>query len=141
MYQLNEGSIELPAEWKDQSINIISSAGGAAPGLSFTVTRDDIPWGMQFSEYVADEIAKAKEALNDFTILSQDEIRVSDAPAVQIECTWNAKQGQMHQIITTVHAAPRAMVLTASMPGKMSASQKETVRKIVSTLSLHKREG
>jgi len=27
MYQMNEGTIDLPAAWKDQSINVISSGG------------------------------------------------------------------------------------------------------------------
>ncbi|WP_411891600.1 DcrB-related protein [Yoonia sp. SDW83-1] len=137
MYHMNEGSIDLPDNWKDQTINIIASGGtGAVPGLSFTVTRDDVPWGMEFDEYVTGEIEKASEALTDFTIINQSGLHISGRQAVELECTWNAKQGPMHQIITTVNAPAHAMVLTASMPGKMSDTQKSEVRRITATLQL-----
>jgi hypothetical protein len=140
MYRLNEGSIDLPKDWKDQSINIVSSTGGSGFGLSFTISRDDIPWGMNFAEYVKDEIGKAKEALNDFTIVGQQDLEIHGAPAVEIECTWKAKQAPMHQIITTVQNESRALVLTASMPGKMSDSQKTEVRRITATLKFNGKE-
>ena len=137
MYYMNEGSIDLPDEWKDQTINIVVSGGtGSVPGLNFTVTRDDVPWGMEFEEYVTGEIDKAKGALTDFEILAQSGLTVSGCKAVELECTWSAKQGPMHQIITTVDAPSHAMVLTASMPGKMSDTQRAEVRRIVATLNL-----
>lgn len=139
MYQLNEGSIDLPSTWKDQSVNIISSEGGANPSLSFTITREDIPWGMEFSEYVASEIEKASDALTDFEIQAQTSITVSGVEAVEIECTWKSNKGPMHQIITTVNG-PRALILTASQPGKMSDTQKNEVRRIAATLKLNAAE-
>ena len=137
MYKMNEGSIDLPDSWKDQTINIVVSGGtGSVPGLNFTVTRDDVPWGMEFDEYVTGEIEKAGNALTDFTVISQSGLHISGRAAVELECTWNAKQGPMHQIITTVDAPHHAMVLTASMPGKMSDTQRAEVRRIVATLDL-----
>ncbi|MFP7675600.1 DcrB-related protein [Marivita sp. S0852] len=140
MYRLNEGQIDFPKEWKDQSINIISSTGGGAAGLSFTVTRDDLPWGMEFPEYVKDQIAQAEESLNDFKNIGQIELEVSKSPAVEIECSWSSKQGVMHQIITTVSTPPRALVLTASMPGRMSDAQKTEVRRIVASFRLNDKD-
>ena len=135
MYYINEGRIDLPAEWKDQSVNIISSTGSAEPGLTFSITRDDVPWGMEFSEYVSGEVDKAKEALTEFTVLDQKALHISGRDAVEVECTWKAKQGPMHQIITTVHGPAHAMVLTASMPGKLSDSQKTEIRRIIGSLT------
>lgn len=136
MYYINEGSIDLPQGWKDQSINIVASSGnGSIPGLTFTITRDEVPWGMQFAEYVSGEIDKAKDALTDFKVLTRNDGAVSGRAAVEIECTWKAKQSPMHQIITTVDAPTHAMVLTASMPGRMSETQKGEVRRIIATLS------
>lgn len=135
MYRINEGTIDLPDSWKDQSINIIASSGSASvPGLSFTITRDDVPWGMKFADYVDSEIEKAAGALTDFAILSKSALTVDGRDAVEIECTWKAKQGKMHQIITTVHAPKSAMVMTASMPGRLSDSQKAEIRQITATL-------
>ena len=136
MYRINEGSIDLPAGWKDQTINIVASSGnGSIPGLTFTITREEVPWGMKFSEYVAGEIDKARQALSEFTVHTRSDLTIGGRAAVEIEVTWKAKQSPMHQIITTVDAPAHAMVLTASMPGRMSDTQKAEVRRILATLT------
>ncbi len=140
MYVFNEGQIDFPSTWTDQTVNIISSTTTSEPGLSFSITRDDVPWGMEFSEYVTGEIEKASDALTDFTVHAQSALSVSGRDAVEMECTWTAKQGPMHQIITTVQGPSHALVFTASMPGKMSDNQKAEVRRILQSLQLSEPE-
>lgn len=140
MYRINEGTIDLPAEWQDRTINVISSAMGALPGLSLTITRDDIPWGMGFDEYVEGQLEQAGQALKSFQPGERRAVNLGGTPAVEVECHWTAKQGPIHQIITTVQNGPqKALVLTASMGGRMSEGQKAEMRRIVSTLKLDKR--
>lgn len=136
MYRINEGSIDLPSDWQDRTINVVSS-NPAGPGVSLTITRDDMPWGMAFVEYVEDQAKQAAQALKDFRIDARRELAISGAPAIEIECRWTAKQGAIHQLITTVSAAGgKVLVLTASVGGEMSAAQQAEMRRIVSTLQL-----
>ncbi|SEW42165.1 hypothetical protein SAMN04488515_2930 [Cognatiyoonia koreensis] len=139
MYTINEGTIDLPDEWKDQSINVVSANGGGA-GMTFTITRDQIPWGMDFFEYVEGELKQAGEALTKFTVLTKKSLTICGVDAVEIECTWKAKQGDMNQIITTVNAPTGAMVLTASQQGPLSDKQKAEVRRITSSLNFKPQE-
>lgn len=141
MYRINEGSIDLPRDWQDRTINVVSS-NPAGPGVSLTITRDDMPWGMAFPEYVEDQAKQAAQALKDFRIDARRELSVNGAPAIEIECRWTAKQGAIHQLITTVGAAGgKVLVLTASVGGEMSAAQQAEMRRIVSTLRLERAEG
>lgn len=133
MYQMQEGSLELPVEWKDQSINILSASRAGEPGLSLTATRDDIPWGMSFEEYIADQLKQIEGTLKDFKIIAQTEIKVGDLPAHQIECRWISKQGPMHQLITTLQPGKRILVLTATIPGEFSALQRDHVQQIIAS--------
>lgn len=136
MYRINEGSIDLPRAWEDRTINVVSS-NPAGPGVSLTITRDDMPWGMGFAEYVEDQAKQAAQALKDFRIDARRELSVNGVPAIEIECHWVAKQGPIHQLITTVSASGgRVLVLTASTGGEMSAAQQAEMRRIVSTLQL-----
>lgn len=136
MYRINEGSIDLPRDWQDRTINVVSS-NPAGPGVSLTITRDDMPWGMAFVEYVEDQAKQAAQALKDFRIDARRELAISGAPAIEIECHWVAKQGAIHQLITTVSAAGgKVLVLTASVGGEMSAAQQAEMRRIVLTLRL-----
>lgn len=135
MYRINEGSIDLPNDWQDRSINVIGS-NISGPGITMTITRDDIPWGMAFIEYVDDQARQAAQALKDFKVVERRELTVNGHDAVEVECRWVAKQGPIHQIITTVQNGQRALVLTASVGGKMSESQMAEMRRITSTLTL-----
>ena len=141
MFHFDEGCMSLPDGWKDQTINIISSTGGAQAGLTFTITREEMPWGMQFDEYVDVELGKAGKALNDFTIVDRKPVQISGNPAHQVECTWKAKQGLMHQIITTINQRNKAIVVTASSPEKMSDSQKKQLVDTVNTFRFLDRTG
>lgn len=133
MFHFDEGSMAIPDGWKDQTINIISSTGTSEAGLTFTITREEMPWGMQFDEYVDAELGKAAKALNEFTIIEKVPVQISGNPAHQVECTWMAKQGLMHQIITTISQRNKAIVVTASSPAKMSETQKKQLIATVNT--------
>lgn len=140
MYVFNEGTIDLPADWKDQTINIVSSASAMQPGLTVSITRDSLPWGMGFTEYVDDQITQVEDGLEEFKLLGKRNLVLSRAAAYEIECAWQSKQGPMHQVITTVQLEDnKAIIVTASLPGKMTDSQLAEVRRIVSTLSLQSR--
>ncbi|AGT10004.1 DUF1795 domain-containing protein [Paracoccus aminophilus] len=140
MFVFNEGTLDLPDSWKDQTINVISSTAAMEPGLTVSITRDTLPWGMGFSEYVEDQIKQIEDALDEFKLMGRKPATLSRAAAYEIECSWKAKQGPIHQIITTIQLADnRAMVITASVPGAMTPSQQTEVRRIVSTLNLQPR--
>lgn len=140
MYRINEGTIDLPAEWTDRSINVVSS-NPSSTGASLTITRDDIPWGMSFAEYVDDQAGQAGKALKNFEVIERREFELAGAPAHEIESRWTAKQGPIHQLITTVQSGRKVLILTASLGGGMSESQKTEMRRIVATLRLEKAEG
>lgn len=137
MFVFNEGTLDIPAGWRDQTINVVSSSGPLEPGLTLSITRDDLPWGMAFAEYVEDQIKQVQDALTDFKLLGRKPMTIGRAAAYEIEITWMSKQGPMHQIITTVQLPDgRAMVITGSMPGLMTPGQSHEVRRIVATLNL-----
>lgn len=141
MYVFNEGSIALPSSWKDRSINVISSDGPMEQGLTMTITRDSIPWGMQFEEYVEDQIRQLDDALNDLKVRGKKPITIGKNAAFELECGWLAKQGKMHQIITTVQLPDnKAIILTASKVGEMSPGQMQEMRRVTSSLQLRHKE-
>lgn len=140
MFVFNEGSLDLPDTWQDQTVNLVSSPGSLEPGLTISITRDTMPWGMGFAEYVDDQVSQIEGTLADFRLLGRKPVTISRVAGFELECSWKARQGRIHQVITIVQIADnRAMVLTASHPGNMSPTQQQEVRRIVSTLNLQPR--
>lgn len=140
MYQINEGTIDLPEAWHDRTINVVASSL-TGPGATLTITRDEMPWGMGFGEYVDDQGKQAAQALKNFEVLGRRDLAIDKCAAVEIECRWVAAQGRVHQLITTVQDGQKVLVLTASVGGEMSDNQKAEMRRVVSTLRLDRKRG
>ncbi|SEO03478.1 hypothetical protein SAMN04489859_10307 [Paracoccus alcaliphilus] len=139
MYLMNECSIELPEGWNDQSINVVSSNSAMAPGLTLTVTRDNLPFGMSFQEYLDEQVEQVSKSMVDFTMMGRQNVRLDGTPVAEIECSWLAKDVRMHQLIYMLPSPDgRAMVITASMPGQMTPGQLAEVRRIVQTLKFRR---
>ncbi|MDO5604900.1 MAG: DUF1795 domain-containing protein [Paracoccus sp. (in: a-proteobacteria)] len=132
---MNEATVELPPEWTDQSINIISSKAAMQQGLTLTITRDDLPFGMSFAEYLEDQVKEVGKLLVDYKLISRQQVTLDTIAAAEIECTWVAKQARMHQLIYMLPTPNgRAMVITASVPGRMTESQQTEIRRLVQTI-------
>ena len=140
MYRINEGTIVLPESWQDRTIIVVSSSL-TGPGATLTITRDDMPWGMAFGEYVEDQGKQAAQALKNFEILGRRDLVIDQRAAIELECRWVAAQGRVHQLITTVQDGTRVLVLTASVGGEMSDNQKAEMRRVASTLRLDRKRG
>ena len=52
MYTIDEGQLTLPEQWKDETVNVLTSGTGKEPTFSLVITRDEIAEGMAFSDYV-----------------------------------------------------------------------------------------
>ncbi|MCA3863725.1 MAG: DcrB-related protein, partial [Burkholderia sp.] len=44
MYQMQEGTLALPVEWQDKTMNVFVSAATGTEGVSFVITRERLPW-------------------------------------------------------------------------------------------------
>lgn len=130
MYRINEGAFSLPGDWQDRTVNILASDNSPA-GVSLTITRDDIAWGVSFAEYMEDQLARVDKALSGFELLERRELHLGAIPAQEIEYRWMRNQSPVHLLTTTLHLGRKALVISASVEGQMSLSQKSEMRRIM----------
>lgn len=136
MYHFNEGTIELPDEWLDRTIHILSAAKEQEVGSSFTMSRDKMPWGMNFKEFTSKEIISISRQLKEYQQLDINDGTLSGKATVSVEFQWQAAQGRIHQLMTFVETQPQILILTATFPDFMTESQKKQVNRILATLKL-----
>lgn len=133
MYYLNEGSLAIPDGWYDQTLNVISVAPPNTEGLTFTIARDPIPWGMEFGEYVAGQIEKSRQVLKNFDMVAKRDLPIGGLPACEIECRWESNYGPVHQVIATLALPRNALIVSASMKNTMTDAQLTQVRAIIAS--------
>ncbi|MCP1616218.1 hypothetical protein FBY21_0827 [Pseudomonas sp. SLBN-26] len=89
LYRLNEADLDVPDAWQDQSINIFKlPATGSAKEASFVISRDPSQGDMPFADYIAQQLANARQQLPGFTLVKQWDINLNGAPAVLLDYTW-----------------------------------------------------
>lgn len=131
-YHIDEGEIEIPEDWTDQSINILSSPGSAGTGFTITVARDNIPWGMDFTAYARRELDKLSENFNGFSENKSGTVTIDGKEAVLVDYTWTSPQGELHQLMAILpQSESRSLIITATMPGGFTESQISNARGIL----------
>jgi len=137
MYQMQEGSLSLPPEWIDKTMNVFVSAATGTEGVSFVVTRERLPWGMQFSEYAASELQKLAKQVPDYEAVGSSETTVSGRAAYAHEYKWSNNGRPLQQLLTMVEHGKQVLMLTFTAPGVLSTSQKALVEGVVQSLRLN----
>ncbi|KVM68088.1 MULTISPECIES: DcrB-related protein [Burkholderia cepacia complex] len=136
MYQMQEGTLALPTEWQDKTMNVFVSAATGTEGVSFVITREPLPWGMKFHEYAKAEISKLTRKVPEYVAVATDEVVVSGRAAQTHEFKWTNNGASIHQQMTMVEYGQIVLMLTFTSPGMISDSQRTQLRDMIQSLQL-----
>lgn len=133
MFVINEGALQIPESWKDESINVLTTVQGNGTGLSFTISRDALPWGMSFDSFANKEIGAIASNLKDYQQIALEPLQVDGRNGMLSEFRWISAQGPIHQCMVLTSEKQRALIFTASMPGLISEEQKQQILALIDT--------
>ncbi len=136
MYTIEEGQLTTPEDWKDESVNVLTSSKDGKPAFSLVITRDDISEGMSFEDYAKVEVINISANLPEFKMLEeQANYKIDNQPAHRIEYSWQSAEGMLHQIVAFTSQEQRALVFTASAPDALTDSQKKQMEEMLQSFS------
>jgi hypothetical protein len=117
-YQLNEGTLELPDMWVDQTMNIFPSSASTPADFSVVITRDNPFANESLEEYFERQIKQLPDALPGFKEIRRGKLKVDGKDAVDIEYQWIGQGKKMHirQVGTIVNDAVMNITATAMAP-------------------------
>ncbi|MFT2797497.1 DcrB-related protein [Serratia sp. N21D137] len=136
LFQFNEGAIKLPTAWKDLSVLVLSAADNDQSGISFTISRDVIPWGMSFSQFAEREISSLSKQLKNYQQINQENGVLDSRDTATSEFSWSSPQGPIHQLMMLLDVTPKVLVFTATIPGDMTDEQRQQITTLMSTFQL-----
>jgi len=117
IYQMQEGYFTLEGEWQDRSVNMLAAQHLAIKGANLVVTREALPAGLGFTEYISQQKNTLAKELTAFKLLNDSEETVEDLPAHILEFTWNNQGGAMYQMVSVINIEDGVLNLTATLPG------------------------
>jgi hypothetical protein len=136
-YQMHEGSLSLPSDWLDKSMNVFVSASTGTEGVSFVIARERLPWGMRFNEYTNSEVQKLAKQMPEYEAVAGNETEVSGRAAYAHEFKWTNNGKPIQQLLTMVEHGRQVLMLTFTVPGTLSPTQKAQVEDVIRSLTLN----
>lgn len=128
IYTMNEGSFEVPEEWKDNSLNIFVVGGSEPPmNLSFVISRDTLRDGVELVDYVEKQLGDVGKKLRKFRVIGKRQIEVNGHPALEAEFTWISDKSPMHQRQQYIRRGTTVLVFTATAPVKIEDEHIEQI--------------
>jgi hypothetical protein len=125
-YQMNEGYLPLSGVWQDQTINVLVPREPAIKGINMVCSRDLLPMGMKFADYLATQRMNFGKELPKYQALADAPDILDSRPAHFFEFTWNSQGGLLHQMMIVVCVDDKILSLTATVPGGMDEAMRKS---------------
>ncbi len=136
IFQMQEGYLSLgEGEWKDTTVNMLGANHLPTKGTNLVVTREALPNGVGFADYVQHQKAILAKELNDFELLNDTPDMINGLPAHFLEFAWDNQGTAMHQMIYVLHNKENVLNLTATVPRVMD---KESRTELLSAMKSFK---
>jgi hypothetical protein len=136
-YSLNEGYLELPGQWLDRSVNALLPALAEVTGSNLVLTRDELPYGTEFADYLKVQQAKYKRELNDLQMQREEMGTLDGRACLFLEFTWNNDGLTIHQLATIVLDSPLVLTFTFTSPGQLPEQVRQDVGAALAGFRFH----
>ena len=133
LYQINEGSFELPDAWADRSMNIFAPDESINPEWNIVVSRDKLDEDETLSGYVEKQLAEMPKALPRFRLLVDDETVVNQMTGREIVSTWVGDGGTVRQKQIVFVMNDKSLVFTFTVLERLSSKYENVLNDFVQT--------
>ncbi|AKJ30735.1 DcrB-related protein [Caldimonas brevitalea] len=132
MQNIGEGSLDIPGEWHNRTVNVFTAQGPGVPGLSVTVNRDRLPFQTTLNDYTQQQSHKLAQQLKGWELIDEVSLEVDGRAARQLEFSWETDDaGPVHQVLLCVADGQTLLNLAASFGGRMSEAQVAEAKRIL----------
>ncbi len=134
-FHFNQGTIMLPASWQDASILVLNSPD-EKNGTSFTISRDNLPWGLAFSQYAEREMTAIGKQLKDYEAVTHESGELNGFETETFEFRWRSPNGVVHQLMMMLNAPTQVLIFTGTCQGEMTDVQRAQMQAMMMTFKL-----
>ena len=129
LYTLNEGTLELPVQWQDQSMNafIIPDENNT----NLVINRIPVPFVISDEEYYLQVIEQFRHGLKEYKEYQCQERVFNNVPSHLLEYQWQSPQGKTYQM--TLLYIQQGILMTFSFSSKktFTENQKESLLNVL----------
>jgi hypothetical protein len=132
-YQMNEGKITLPENWRDDSMHVFALPDDS--GVNLVINRTPVPLGLDSEAYYAETLEQFETSLPGFKELARSKITLDGSPAQTLEYRWKSPEGQMHQYVVMQVRQALLLTFTVTSPKNLAAGQRDYFQQIIQSFT------
>ena len=136
LYHINEGTIELPDEWIDRTMNVFTPDTSENPEWNIVVSRDKLDEGETLGDYLDKQLAEMPKALPRFRVQSNEEITVNDYPARKVVSTWIGEKGTLRQKQIVFVRDGKSLVFTFTVLERLNHKYDSVLDKFIKSFNV-----
>lgn len=131
---MNEGVLELPDGWHDETVNVFVHPEDGCGSL--VVTRGRLSAGEAVESYVKTQLDRMKRSLRGFELLDRRPIQMIGMLGGMLHSRWTSDGGPVEQLMVHVPTGSSGLlVLTGTSPAPMSARVRQALLASIMTFS------
>lgn len=134
-YLINEGHFTLPGNWQDSSMNILTPVLSAVAGANVVVTREILPDGAQFGDYLAVQKKKFRTELAKMAFTVEERCHVQERAAEYWEFSWDNKGVTIQQLLLVILNDRQILTLTYSSTQALPEEERKAMRETLLNFS------
>ncbi len=136
-FTFNEGHIQLPSQWQDQSMQVLVSTDNS--GINLVITREAVPQGTLTPELYQETLALYQGKLDGYTEHACREITLAEAPAWLLDYPGTVRKmrgiRRISQIAVFQRRGDTLLTFTFSTSLSLKNSQKTMLLEVIKSFT------
>lgn len=132
MYQMNEGTLTIPAQWRDESLHVFVLPDETT---NLVVNRTPTESGQTPESVYKKTLEQFSTHLNGYKEVLAWELTLAGAPAPALEYTWQSPEGQMHQVVVMQVRGNLLLTFTITAADVLSDDRKKALLAVIETFN------
>ncbi|TDB45474.1 DUF1795 domain-containing protein [Photorhabdus luminescens] len=130
-YQMNEGTLAIPDNWRDESMNVFVLPDDS--GINLVVSRTPVPSGMDNNAYYEQTLEQFCTHLPGYQEHQRSEITLSQQPARRLDYQWKSPEGDMYQTVVLQIRGTLLLTFNLTSPAPFEENQRDALLAVINS--------
>ncbi|KHN49619.1 DUF1795 domain-containing protein [Pectobacterium fontis] len=132
MYQMNEGTLAIPAQWRDESLHVFVLPDETT---NLVVNRTPTEPGQTPETVYEKTLEQFSTHLTGYKEIQAWELTLAGMPAPALEYTWQSPEGTMHQVVVMQVRGNLLLTFTITAADVLSDARKTELLAVIETFN------
>ncbi|MBI6547644.1 DUF1795 domain-containing protein [Xenorhabdus lircayensis] len=133
-YQMNEGTLTIPANWRDESMHVFVLPDDS--GINLVINRTPVPMGTDTVAYYEQTLEQFRTHLPGYQEHQRLEMTLSGKPAWRLDYQWQSPEGEMHQTVVLQIRGSQLLAFNLTSPQPFDEGQRDALLVVVTSFQV-----